>query len=451
MKRISTGISPAYVQNWSVEKAIREIIQNYLDIREEFGVGGRITWERGIAYVRDLGDGLEMRHLAMGISEKGEDAIGQYGEGLKLAMLVMAREDREIEVRARGKIIRPKIVYDPSFETEVMALEIEEDESIVTGTTVRFLCSEEELESGKGYFSRFLTARGDIEWVETNRISLPGGFLYLNGAKVGSIPGGSLYSYHVESPSDRDIGNRDREVIDMEKAVSAIAPIMWNTRSKEVRRRIVKALSDPECANMAEVTSLSSWDEYVFQSTLRKWGKAFFEVYGPDAVIAWGDSDDVRLAKYMGKDVVDLSSWRWCAALNAGGVPYDRDVSRDFRAQFDIVPKTDLTKEEQSNLETAIALIAEYYVQPAEVQISEDLNRDLGYSSSRMTIQGIYRRDEERIILRRSILEDFPKTVEILLHETVHQVSGAKDLSEEFQKAQDSLSARLLLTLAKNL
>lgn len=29
--KFSTGISPEYVRNWDVGKAVREIIQNYLD------------------------------------------------------------------------------------------------------------------------------------------------------------------------------------------------------------------------------------------------------------------------------------------------------------------------------------------------------------------------------------------------------------------------------------
>jgi len=125
VKRIVTGISPNYVKNWDVIKGIREIIQNYLDTKNEFRCKGYIYYKDGTAMVKDFGPGLELRHLALGISEKSQGAIGKYGEGLKLALLVMAREFRKIEVWSKGMIICPAIEYSDLYGTEVMVFNIQ--------------------------------------------------------------------------------------------------------------------------------------------------------------------------------------------------------------------------------------------------------------------------------------------------------------------------------------
>jgi len=76
---IATTISPNYVAGWGATEALREIIQNYLDVvdmlREQNTragtrkpVKGQITWCNGEATISDRGPGLELRHFALGIS-----------------------------------------------------------------------------------------------------------------------------------------------------------------------------------------------------------------------------------------------------------------------------------------------------------------------------------------------------------------------------------------------
>lgn len=49
-KLIDSGISIRHAKTWQNPEAIREILQNYLDVRREFEVDGSITWdeEQGI-------------------------------------------------------------------------------------------------------------------------------------------------------------------------------------------------------------------------------------------------------------------------------------------------------------------------------------------------------------------------------------------------------------------
>lgn len=75
-------ISSNYVKSWSVKDAVRELLQNAMD-SGEWRIEGSALVNKGT---------LKPEHFLLGCSEKlSSDAIGQFGEGLKLALLVLAR------------------------------------------------------------------------------------------------------------------------------------------------------------------------------------------------------------------------------------------------------------------------------------------------------------------------------------------------------------------------
>lgn len=85
-----------YCSDWTVKNAIRDIAQNALDASDE------CEFLTGDSYLTILscGDVLNLEHLGMGYSLKStSDPIGKYGEGLKIALLVLTREGLNPEVR----------------------------------------------------------------------------------------------------------------------------------------------------------------------------------------------------------------------------------------------------------------------------------------------------------------------------------------------------------------
>lgn len=82
-------ISSNYVKSWSVKDAVRELLQNAMD-SGEWRVEGSALVNKGA---------LKPEHFLLGCSEKSSsDAIGQFGEGLKLALLVLARNGYEVNI-----------------------------------------------------------------------------------------------------------------------------------------------------------------------------------------------------------------------------------------------------------------------------------------------------------------------------------------------------------------
>ena len=90
-------ISINYRSHWNEWSAIRELVQNALDSDKQTT---RIYKQDGNLIIEDKGKGLQVKHLLLGISEKEdtENARGQFGEGLKIALIVLKRLGYDVEI-----------------------------------------------------------------------------------------------------------------------------------------------------------------------------------------------------------------------------------------------------------------------------------------------------------------------------------------------------------------
>jgi len=238
VKVIKTGISPQYVSEWTVGMAVREVLQNYLDSLHEFECGGSIVLDKGVAKIKDNGPGLEARHLAMGISEKSEERIGKFGEGLKLAVLVLAREDRSPEIWSNGKIMQAKIHYDEDYGTDLLQFECRDMKprhaARFHGTSIKFLCDERELQEGKAFFQEFQQTK----WLVKDKISATKGIIWLNGSAIAHLKN-ALFGYHLNAVK---IGNRDRSTVSDEELLPHIQNIYGDLSSRKVCETLLKCI-----------------------------------------------------------------------------------------------------------------------------------------------------------------------------------------------------------------
>ena len=86
---IDYNMSRDYCADWTAINAIREIVQNALDSGKDYDCD---IQEQDISVVT-YDTKLSPRVFSMGVSEKHDYAIGKYGEGFKIAMLVLTRLD----------------------------------------------------------------------------------------------------------------------------------------------------------------------------------------------------------------------------------------------------------------------------------------------------------------------------------------------------------------------
>lgn len=117
-------ISREYVKHWGFLQAVREILQNGLDSDSPFeyefvpvdtGFNLRITSR----YSR-----LEANTLLLGATSKADatDKIGSFGEGYKIALLVLAREGYAVTVYNRGVEWVPGFHHKKQFDAEVFCI-----------------------------------------------------------------------------------------------------------------------------------------------------------------------------------------------------------------------------------------------------------------------------------------------------------------------------------------
>lgn len=112
------SLSPTYVTNWTVREAVRELIQNCIDSPAPFEYsidGSTLTLQsRGVT--------LDVASLILGVSGKATDAhaIGSFGEGYKLALLVLTRNHKRVTIHNGGQVWSPEFRYSRQFGTTLL-------------------------------------------------------------------------------------------------------------------------------------------------------------------------------------------------------------------------------------------------------------------------------------------------------------------------------------------
>lgn len=184
---IEYGIGKDYLPNWGVKEALREIYQNFLD----YGDYTQTTIKTGepntskVIVVNDYEpEGLEF--LRLGFSNKRDNAntIGQHGEGLKMAALVLIREGYNFTIETKGKTFIPR--FRESLIGETLAFRVEENSSIEKGFKVTFTCHKINYLSFVATIIKpddviFSSTYGDIVNKEAGKIYVGG--LYVTTAK----------------------------------------------------------------------------------------------------------------------------------------------------------------------------------------------------------------------------------------------------------------------------
>jgi hypothetical protein len=208
MKTYELPLTRDYVRNWTPVEAIREIIQNALDYChgtlhadiqvEDFDPNER--WDYTLR-IDSPGASLEPRTLLLGCTSKADDphSIGSFGEGYKIALLVLAREGIDVVIYHSAVTWTPSFTRSETFNEDVLTITEEKDDEwkpngvtfIVRGLSLETIEKVREntlqLQGDVGKFHR--VDQGDI------LLDIPGR-LYINGLFVTKTD--LAYSYNVK-------------------------------------------------------------------------------------------------------------------------------------------------------------------------------------------------------------------------------------------------------------
>lgn len=124
-KTYELPLSRDYVRHWGVAEAVRELLQNALDSDSplEYSWGESPHLGVSLAIVSRMAK-LEPQTLLLGTTSKADakDKIGSFGEGFKIALLVLTRENREVTVFNNGVIWKTAFKHSRLFEAEVLTI-----------------------------------------------------------------------------------------------------------------------------------------------------------------------------------------------------------------------------------------------------------------------------------------------------------------------------------------
>jgi hypothetical protein len=117
-------LSRDYVQAWGIAEAVRELIQNAIDSPAEF----EYNWQPNTLRIISRGVRLDASTLVLGRTSKAndDDQIGQFGEGYKLAMLVLTREGKKLSILNGDKWWQPEFRMSRMFGVETLHI-VEDD------------------------------------------------------------------------------------------------------------------------------------------------------------------------------------------------------------------------------------------------------------------------------------------------------------------------------------
>lgn len=435
-----TSVSPEYVPSWGVKEALREVLQEAVDVRRRYKAEVRAGWSRGFVTVSDDGPGIPRSALALGRSGKRGDGslIGQFGEGLKLACLVAARNGRRMSVETVGYSFSPGIARDERLGCDVLVFFIEENTK-KKGTRVRVEASEEEFDAAR---SLFLPDHG-----KKDRVFSPGGRVYVNGLLVRERPD-LLFSYSFWGDL-KSLQNRDRSSIDEAALRKKVASALAGAPAE-----ILKVLFR-EVAGRSPERFEAGLNPYDFPPDAPQrpgaWRRAFAEAFGKKACLSRDPRSDLE-AENQGWRVLKLP-WGWGRFCEERlKVPTSAAALRGNRRSPRAVPLSGLDADERAVLSWARRLVKRFCADPGKVRVAVpgSLGAFGDSSGSGEKTLGLYSSEKGTVWLDRTVLKDAREALKILLHETLHKRSGAPDATRRFEDAWNDLAADLVLSLTKS-
>lgn len=291
MSKIELTIAPTYVPSWTYVDAIRELFQNALD-QEAQNPENKASWDyhddKHELVIRNATSKLTAASLLLGHTTKAGDkaTIGQFGEGYKIATLVLLREGKNVVFYNYGikEIWRPRFVKSRRFGTGILTFFIEKKavwgkksvwervpsadlEIVIEGITPEEYYGEivpSNLHLRNDYKVLKETEYGDI-------IDLSGK-VFVNGLYVCDY---KPYTYGYNFKPEHIKLDRDRRMVN-DFDLRWMASKMWST-CKDIDKVLEMIVE-----NKADVTYIKevSWDSDWCGTAAEK----FFSMYGPDAI-----------------------------------------------------------------------------------------------------------------------------------------------------------------------
>lgn len=455
-RRITYPISPDYVaKGWTVERALAELIANALD---EDGQP-TITCDNKVMAIEDTGEGLRSRDLVLGISSKSDSQVGQFGEGLKLSAMILARSRKikKVVIETAGFTLTPVITKE-AFDAlgdddpvELLAFDITTN-TRKRGTKVSIHGVDEK--TADKVKARFLALADPSYRVPQSPgrllVDRPGE-IYVLGVYV-QEKRKAVFGYDL---ANKRVQNRDRTIVEGWALQSAIRDILCHLTDPQLIRQLV----DAALAGKLGEEERSFLDNYTaeFKPLMKQIGAELYEgrqVCFQDPM----DPDHETLLDLQdrGYELVscDMNPHHAAKLFRLLGVRSVASLRKREPRQLItewLKPNT-LETDERETLERAVVLVKRVFgddvlgkVDAYETTREEEADEQLHWG-------GFYQPSSGRIGIQRRNLASFEQTLEVLLHECAHRILHRarrefRDRTREFEAQLGRMGAKLAIAL----
>ena len=436
------------LEDWEVYHAIREVIANAIDEQlltktQEI----EITKNKdGNWRIRDYGRGLKYDHLTQKENTEkltNPNVIGKFGIGLKDALATFDRHNISVLIESKYGDITLGKLKKHGFEdisTLHAYISLPSDPNFI-GTEFTFKgVTLSDIKKAKDLFLKFSgestiekTKFGDVleKRDTTARI-------YVNGVRVAEEDN-FLFSYNITALNEaiRKALNRERSNVGRSAYSERVRSILVSSNSKDIARSLAGDLKNYESGEIHDELKWLDVQEHAVK-ILNSMEKVVFLT--PEELS--NETMMVNEAKMAGYEIISIPSNlknRIHGQLDDTGNPirdlgqFSFEYTESF--EFKFVELADLKAQEKKvfdRTEAILNLIGGKPKRVKEIKISETMRKQLG---SFVEAEGLWDRGKGRIIIKRCTLASIERYAGTLLHEVAHALSGADDVSREFESA----------------
>lgn len=385
MAKYELSLVKSYVQEWTAEDAIREIIQNAIDESnrvEDNAMGVEYDQEAKTLTISNKKSVLTHDTLLLGNTSKATDdnMIGKFGEGYKLGILVLTRENHPVVIQNYGlkETWKARFVNSRRWKDEVLTIFTDKSQiwNKPPHNNLSFVISNVDQSMYDKVVEKTLflkdiytgvyvednykkTSYGNILFEESEK-----GRVYVNGLFVITLED-LKYGYDIKARYI-EIG-RDRNLIDSYK-ITKYTTLMWMEVQDDFKDEIfelaysealdfsydVSYVSIPESnsENISSVYAESTVDWLSVKNDVSSFVKKYYQdlkdKYGDD-VLFYNNSDE--LAKTISENTEYLS------------YKYLDEIKKlpEYIEKLDEAKELSLTIIEEKSLEECIVDLEEWY------------------------------------------------------------------------------------------
>ncbi len=251
MSRLELTICPQYIQSWGIWEALRELAQNSFDqetVDDSSTSGINYTSSEQKMIFSNANTTLPKSALLLGKTSKSEDetCLGQYGEGFKLALLVLTRMGMRVKILNGKEEWTPKIIKSRRYDSDLLVIDTSKAKRphsdlsfVVEGVTPTMFAE---------FATKCLTINYPTNIIETTR-----GNILLDENQKGNIYCGGLFVQKSDDTEMRHgydikpehvILDRDRRTVDSWSLCWLTARMFAEVRDGEHREQIYNLITD---------------------------------------------------------------------------------------------------------------------------------------------------------------------------------------------------------------